>query len=110
LWPPDEVTLAEAVAVNSPAEVARLLAEGADPNAPSAVRPELLNTRRRVFRPLEVAVLERLPTPAALLIDAGATLSPAEIQDLWCGDRGAPPPEIAAALEPLLRDGPPRCP
>ena len=42
LWPPDEVTLAEAVATRNNAEAVRLIESGADPNRPSHVRDGLL--------------------------------------------------------------------
>ena len=56
LWPPDDVTLAEAVATRNNAEALRLIALGSDPNSPSRVRDGLLTNGYDVLvTPVEAA-------------------------------------------------------
>src|SRR4026209_1291182 len=57
LWPPDDVTLSEAVATRNNAEAVRLIERGAKPNQPSPVRDGLLTNGYAVtVKPVEAAV------------------------------------------------------
>jgi hypothetical protein len=110
LWPPDEVTLAEAAAMGSEAEVLRLVALGVSPNVRATVRPGLLDNREHRVTPFEAAVAARLPGTAALLLQLGARPTAAHVTALRCDERRSPSPEIRVMLDGLARDAPLECP
>ncbi len=83
-WPPDEVTLPEAVATANYAEVARLLEGGEDPNPPANVRAGLLGRTAVHVTPLEASVWGRNARILQMLIDGGAVVGPTGLGVLRC--------------------------
>jgi len=84
LWPPDEVTLAEAVATRNNAEALRLIHSGTDPNAPARVRAGLLGNRDLMWRPVEAAVGAQRADVLRMLLANGATIDAQEMRVLRC--------------------------
>jgi hypothetical protein len=85
LWPPDDVTLAEAVATRNNAEAIRLIEGGADPNQPSRVRDGLLTNGYAVtIKPIEAAVGAKRADSLRTLLGNGATVDEAERRVLRC--------------------------
>ena len=70
-WATEPLTLAEAAAVRDGGEVARLIADGADPNARYRVRRGMVRGRLEAT-PLEAARAARRPEIVQLLLDSGA--------------------------------------
>lgn len=92
VWPPDNVTLAEAIATGNYAEVARQLENGVDPNPPFDVRGGVLGDRPARLTPLQAAVRARNPVLLQMLLDHGAVVGPTGLSVLKCmndedGDR-----------------------
>jgi len=108
LWPPDEVTLSEAVATRNNAEVVRLIESGANPNQPSPVRDGLLTNGYAVtVKPVEAAVGAQRADTLRTLLANGATLDREELSVLRClepnrHDSGVR--ELLAAQNPRLPD------
>ena len=71
IWAPMPMTLSEAAASGNAGEVARLLAEGHDPNGQYAVQAGLLTRGTVVVTPLEAADRTGRSEIAALIIRAG---------------------------------------
>ena len=85
LWPPDEVTLSEAVATRNNAEALRLISLGADPNRPSRVRDGLLtNGYDVVVTPVEAAVGAQRADSLRMLLANGAAVDDRELRVLRC--------------------------
>lgn len=85
LWPPDEVTLPEAVATRNNAEAARLIEQGADPNRPGRVRDGMLTNGYGVtVKPLEAAVAAQRADSLRTLLAYGASLDQEELRVLRC--------------------------
>jgi hypothetical protein len=88
LWPPDEVTLAEAIATRNNAEALRLIAIGADPNQPSRVRGGLLSEGYDVVvTPVEAAVGAQRADSLRMLLAHGAVIDERELRILRCYER-----------------------
>jgi hypothetical protein len=88
LWPPDDVTLAEAVATRNNAEALRLISLGADPNQPSYVRDGLLtNGYGVVMTPVEAAVGAQRADSLRMLLANGAVVDERELRVLRCYER-----------------------
>jgi hypothetical protein len=88
LWPPDEVTLAEAIATRNNAEALRLITRGADPNRPSRVRDGLLtNGYDVVVTPVVAAVGAPRADSLRLLLANGAVIDPDTLNVLRCYER-----------------------
>jgi hypothetical protein len=85
LWPPDDVTLSEAVATRNTAEAVRLIESGVNPNQPSRVRDGLLTSGYAVtIKPIEAAVgAQRADSVRTLLVN-GATVDREELRVLRC--------------------------
>jgi len=85
LWPPDEVTLSEAIATRNTAEALRLIQLGADPNTPSRVRRGLLTADHDVtITPVEAAVGAQRADALRMLLANGATIDARELRVLRC--------------------------
>jgi len=85
LWPPDEVTLSEAVATRNNAEAVRLIERGADPNQPSPVRDGLLTNGYGVtVKPIEAAVGAQRADSVRMLLANGVAVDEDELRVLRC--------------------------
>jgi hypothetical protein len=85
LWPPDKVTLSEAIATRNNAEALRLIELGADPNRPSHVRDGLLTNGYDVtVKPVEAAVGAQRADSLHMLLANGALLDQEELLVLRC--------------------------
>jgi len=85
LWPPDEVTLSEAVATRNNAEAVRLIERGADPNQPSPVRDGLLTNGYGVtVKPIEAAVGAQRADSVRMLLANGVAVDDDELRVLRC--------------------------
>jgi len=73
-WPLPEITLSEAVVTRDYAEVVRLIESGADPNRPSHIRADMLNSAEYTKTPLEAAVGTGVIELVQLLLRHGATM------------------------------------
>ncbi len=94
------MTLAEAAAVASYADVSRLLAGGADPNAPSHLRAGLVRNRESTMTPLEAATGAIRTGPLQMLVDRGATIDDRNYAVLWCGAVARRNQDMTRFLEP----------
>ncbi len=74
LWEP--LNLAEAAALRDRGEVARLLAEGQDPNATYRIRRGFVREYAMQLTPVEAALATRREEIVQILVDAGARLEP----------------------------------
>jgi hypothetical protein len=72
-WLPAPLNLAEAAALRDRGEVARLLAEGKDPNATYRVRRGVVRRYAMEMTPIEAALATRRDEIVQLLLDSGAT-------------------------------------
>jgi len=72
-WPVPDVTLSEAVVTHDYGEIVRLIENGADPNQPARVRPDMLNSNQDILTPLEAAVSTRAVGLVELLLRHGAS-------------------------------------
>lgn len=85
LWPPDDVTLSEAVATRNNAEIVRLIESGANPNQPSPVREGLLTSGYAVtVKPVEAAVGAQRADSLRTLLANGAAVDHEELKVLRC--------------------------
>jgi hypothetical protein len=85
LWPPDDVTLAEAIATRNNAEALRLITIGANPNLPSRVRDGLLTSGYDVvIKPVEAAVGAQRADSLRMLLAHGAVVDKRELRVLRC--------------------------
>lgn len=99
LWPPDEVTLSEAIATRNNAEALRLIALGANPNQPSHVRDGLLTNGYDVFvTPLEAAVGARRADSLRMLLVSGAVIDDRGLLILRCYERERRDADVRAIL------------
>jgi hypothetical protein len=88
LWPPDRVTLGEAIATRNNAEALRLIMLGASPNQPTRVRAGLLSDGYDVVvTPLEAAVGAQRADSLRMLLASGAVLDGRELRVLRCYER-----------------------
>ncbi len=108
LWPPDRVTLSEAVATGNYAEVVRQVEDGMDPNPASDVRPELLSSAAQRLTPLQTAVIGRNSRMLALLLEGGAVVGPSGLAVLKCLNEEHADADVRARLE-ALAPGQPVC-
>jgi hypothetical protein len=85
LWPPEDVTLSEAVATRNNAEAVRLIQRGANPNQPSPVRDGLLTNGYAVtVKPIEAAVGAQRADSVRTLLANGAIVDQEEMRVLRC--------------------------
>jgi hypothetical protein len=80
-----EMTLTEASAVASHADVARLLGSGADPNIATRLRAGLVMNAETTMTPLEAATASIRTGPVQMLVDSGARIDRRNYSVLWCG-------------------------
>jgi len=99
LWPPDDVSLAEAAATRNYAEVVRLVRGGSSPNANAEVRQGVLDGSEHRITPFEVAVASRDERMAMLLLRLGANPSQSQVLELRCAEWLPSSPEFQAVLE-----------
>lgn len=104
VWPPDRVTLPEAVAAGSYAEVAWQIERGTDPNPPAEVRAGLLGPGPARLTPLQAAVRGRNPLMVRILLEHGAVVGPSGLAVLRCMNEEEPSDDVRALLDAL---GPP---
>jgi len=85
VWPPDDVTLSEAVATRNNAEAVRLIESGANPNQPSRVRDGLLTSGYPItIKPIEAAVGAQRADSVRTLLANGAAVDEEELKVLRC--------------------------
>ena len=82
--PAGQMTLPEAAALESEADIVRLLRAGADPNAPARVRRTRIRAVGAALTPLEAAMTARHVSVMTLLVDNGAVLDARTLPGLWC--------------------------
>ena len=97
------LTLSEATAVASHADVARLLAAGADPNGTYRVRANLVRNRELMLTPLEAATGAIRTGPLQMLIDHGARIDPATYPVLLCAAKARHNDDMLRLLERHLQ-------
>jgi hypothetical protein len=109
LWPPDQVTLAEAIATRNNAEALRLITLGANPNQPSRVRDGLLtNGYDVVVLPVEAAVGAQRADSLRMLLANGAVVDDRELRVLRCYERARRDSGIREILD-MRASGLPDC-
>lgn len=104
------VTLAEAAAFGSNADIVRLLRAGADPNAPARVRRHVLREIDQRMTPLEAAAAGRTGNRRrimGLLVDGGAILDSGTYPVVWCLADSRDNPDALAFVRERLPDAPP---
>lgn len=82
--PAERMTLPEAAALESDADVVRLLNAGADVNQPAWVRRTRIRSVNATMTPIEAAMTSRHVSVMTLLADAGARITEADVPVLWC--------------------------
>jgi hypothetical protein len=93
------MTLTEATAVASHADVARLLQGGADPNAPARLRAHLVRNNETTITPLEAATGAIRTGPVQMLVDHGAKIDETNYAVLWCAARARNNEDMIRFLE-----------
>jgi hypothetical protein len=102
LWPPDAVSLPEAVLTRNGAEVVRLVNAGARVDRRVPVDPSLLSGGEAVpLTALEAAVWARDPALVRLLVASGSAVDAATLLTLRCLSERHPDAGVRAALERL---------
>lgn len=82
--PAGQMTLPEAAALESEADIVRLLRAGAGPNTPAWVRRTRIRAVHAELTPLEAAMTARHASVMTLLVDNGAVLNARTLPVLWC--------------------------
>ena len=82
--PAGQMTLPEAAALESEADIVRLLRAGAGPNTPAWVRRTRIRAVHAALTPLEAAMTARHVSVMTLLVDNGAVLDARNLPGLWC--------------------------
>lgn len=82
--PAGQMTLSEAAALESEADIVRLLRTGASPNAQAWVRRTRIRAVGAALTPLEAAMTARHVSVMTLLVDNGAVLDARLLPGLWC--------------------------
>jgi len=93
------MNLTEATAVASHADAARLLAEGADPNARARLRAGLVKNAETMMTPLEAATGAIRTGPVNMLVEHGATIDRGNYTVLWCGAKSRNNQDMLRFLE-----------
>jgi hypothetical protein len=108
-WPPDVVTISEAVATGNYAEVVRQSELGVDPNRPTSIRADMLTREATELTPLQAAVLGRNALMFRILLDQGAIVLPQTYAFLACANLKYPNEEITESLSRFAPADPPDC-
>ena len=82
--PAGQMTLPEAAALESEADIVRLLRAGANPNTAARVRRTRIRAVQAALTPLEAAMSSRHVSVMTLLVDNGAVLDARNLPELWC--------------------------
>jgi hypothetical protein len=98
LWRIDPVTMSEAAALRDGATVIRLIRDGGDPNAPAAVRAEIVAQKPLLLTPLEAAIRERREEVVEILLEHGA-MHPRGADALRCLAAAVGADGVAALLD-----------
>jgi hypothetical protein len=99
LWPPDNVTLSEALATRNNAEALRLMGQGDDPNRPARVRDGLLTNGYAVtIKPIEAAVGAQRADSVRMLLTNGVLVDDAERRMLLCLEQTRRDPGVRELL------------
>lgn len=93
------MTLTEATALASHADVARLLDEGANPNSRARLRAGLVRNEESTMAPLEAATGAIRTGPVQTLVDHGATIDDANYPVLWCAAKARRNQDMIRFLE-----------
>jgi hypothetical protein len=93
------MNLTEATAVASHADAARLLRDGADPNARARLRAGVVKNEEMMMTPLEAATGAIRTGPVQMLLDHGATIDQANYAVLWCGAKSRNNEDMLRLLE-----------
>ena len=93
------MNLTEATAVASHADAARLLGEGADPNARARLRAGLVKNAETMMTPLEAATGAIRTGPVKMLVEHGATIDQGNYTVLWCGAKSRNNQDMLRFLE-----------
>lgn len=96
---PEALTLSEAVVLRDVTEVRRLIAAHADPDATYRLRHGLRRDVPLMVTPIEAALLERNATMVSLLLEQGATMTPAMAPYAWCLEAPEPHRDLARRIE-----------
>jgi hypothetical protein len=84
IWPPEEITLAEAVGLRDQGEVVRQIMLGSDPNRRYQVRDVFRDDEQLELTPLEAAVITREVYMVDLVVDYGASIGDGNAAVLQC--------------------------
>ena len=98
LWPPRDATLSEAIVLRDQAEMARLITNGADPNARYDVVDVIRPRQRDQLTPLEAAVVTRERYLVELVVGYGGVIDAGNAPTLRCLARAIDADEIVAYL------------
>lgn len=82
--PAGRMTLSEAAALESEADIVRLVRAGADPNARRWVRRTRIRAVGTELTPLEAAMTARHVSVMTLLAEHGAVVDAQNLPALWC--------------------------
>lgn len=96
LWPPRDATLSEAIVLRDPAEMARLITNGADPNARYDVVGVIRPRHRYRLTPLEAAVATRERYMVELVVGYGGVVDEGNAPTLHCLARAVEADEVVA--------------
>jgi hypothetical protein len=101
-----EMTVVDAAALQSEADIVRLVEAGADPNAPGYVRRTRLRAIDAEMTPLEVAAVNRDAHVMELLVSLGARVDDRIYPVLWCVGEQRGSPEVLAFLRSRVPNPP----
>lgn len=109
LWPPDSVTLSEAVVTRNTAEALRLIRSGENPNQPSRVRAGLLTSHDETMMPVEAAVGAQRADVLRMLLANGAVVDDRELAVLRCYEQTRQDAGVREMLDARANAAPPAC-
>jgi hypothetical protein len=104
IWPPEEITLSEAVALRDRGEVVRQIMLGMDPNRRYETHDVFRDDEDVALTPLEAAVITRERYMVALVLEYGASLNDQNSATLQCLATNVRDESIRRYLADLSRD------